>query len=155
DVERGRRNLANLAQRLGLDALAQLVSPLGRFLPRCPAPDMALNNLERFFSHPAAPGLLPALLDSHKRTLEVLLQLFATSQTSSALLAQAPDCLEMLRVPLRRSPGPDELRDQLQGEVDAAGEDSSVLRAFRRFRQRHMLRIGANDIIRDRPLEEV
>src|SRR5262249_40251673 len=44
---------------------------------------------------------------------------------------------------------------QLQGEVDAAYEDSAVLRAFRRFRQRQVLRIGTNDIIRDRPLEEV
>jgi glutamate-ammonia-ligase adenylyltransferase len=39
--------------------------------------------------------------------------------------------------------------------VDAAFEDSSVLRAFRRYRQRQTLRIGTNDIIRDRPLEEV
>ena len=31
----------------------------------------------------------------------------------------------------------------------------AVLRAFRRFRHRHTLRIGINDIIRDRPLEEV
>ena len=30
-----------------------------------------------------------------------------------------------------------------------------MLRAFRRFRQRQLLRIGTNDIIRDRPLEEV
>ncbi len=30
-----------------------------------------------------------------------------------------------------------------------------MLRAFRRFRQRQVLRIGTNDIIRDRPLEEI
>ena len=47
------------------------------------------------------------------------------------------------------------MQDQLQAEVDAAFEDSAVLRAFRRFRQRQMLRIGTNDIIRDRPLEEI
>ena len=45
--------------------------------------------------------------------------------------------------------------EQLQAEVDAAYEDSAVLRAFRRFRQRQLLRIGTNDIIRDRPLEEI
>src|SRR5437588_6693056 len=61
----------------------------------------------------------------------------------------------MLRVPLRRSPGQGELREQLQAEVAAAFEDSAVLRAFRRFRQRQTLRIGTNDIIRDRPLEEI
>ncbi len=61
----------------------------------------------------------------------------------------------MLRVPLRRSPSPAEMQAQLQAEVDAAYEDSAVLRVFRRFRQRQLLRIGANDVIRDRPLEEI
>jgi glutamate-ammonia-ligase adenylyltransferase len=155
DAERGQRNLANLAERLGLDALAQISSPLARFLPRCPDPDMALNNLERFFAHPTAPSLVGSLLDNRARTLEILLQLFSTSQMFSDLLGQFPDYLDMLRVPLRRSPSSAELREQLQAEVDSCGEDSSVLRAFRRFRQRQLLRIGANDIIRDRPLEEI
>ncbi len=61
----------------------------------------------------------------------------------------------MVRVPLRSSPNRAELQAQLQAEVDAAFEDSAAFRAFRRYRQRQMLRIGANDIIRDRPLEEV
>src|SRR5262245_30088340 len=155
DPERGWRNLGHLAQRVGLDGLRELSTPLGRLLPRCPDPDMALNNLERFLAHPAAPPLLPALLDHRARTLEVLLQLFGTSQTFSDLLAVHPDYLDMLRVPLRRSPSPAELREQLQADVDAAFEDSAVLRAFRRFRQRQLLRIGTNDVIRDRPLEEV
>jgi glutamate-ammonia-ligase adenylyltransferase len=43
----------------------------------------------------------------------------------------------------------------LQAEVDAAQEDANVLKAFRKFRQKHVLRIGTNDIIRDRPLEEI
>src|SRR5262249_56050169 len=66
-----------------------------------------------------------------------------------------PDYLDMLQVPLRRSPSKQELQDQLQAEVDAAFENSAVLRAFRRYRQRQTLRIGTNDIIRDRPLEEI
>src|SRR3989442_3392386 len=61
----------------------------------------------------------------------------------------------MLRVPLRRSPSQAELQAQLQAEVDAAFEDSAVLRVFRRFRQRQTLRIGTNDVIRDRSLEEI
>src|SRR5205085_8102584 len=44
---------------------------------------------------------------------------------------------------------------QLEEAVNGAGDDAAVLRAFRRFRQRQVLRIGVNDIIRDRPLEEV
>jgi glutamate-ammonia-ligase adenylyltransferase len=98
---------------------------------------------------------VPTLLDNRARSLEIVLQLFATSQMFSDLLVQFPDYLDMLRVPLRRSPSPAELRAALQAEVDGSFEDTAVLRAFSRFRQRQMLRIGTNDIIRDRPLEEI
>jgi glutamate-ammonia-ligase adenylyltransferase len=155
DPERGWRNLTGLADSLSLDGLRELCTPLGRLLPRCPDPDMALNNLERFLSNPAAVAQLPILLENRARLLEILLHLFSTSQTFSDLLSLHSDYLDMLRVPLRRSPSKDELQEQLQAEVDAAFEDSAVLRAFRRFRQRQMLRIGTNDIIRDRPLDEI
>jgi glutamate-ammonia-ligase adenylyltransferase len=155
DRERGWRNLTHLADALRLDALGELCTPLGRLLPRCPDPDMALNSLERFLANPAGAERLPALLDGRARSLEILLQLFSTSQYFSDLLVAHPDYLDMLRVPLRRSPSPKELQDQLQTAVDAAFEDSAVLQAFRRFKQRHILRIGTNDIIRDRPLEEI
>jgi glutamate-ammonia-ligase adenylyltransferase len=155
DLERGGHNLARLAEAVGLDALRELTQPLARFLPRCPAPDMALNSLERFLANPAAQQQLPNLLEGRARTLEIMVQLFSTSQFFSDLLIANPDYLPMLRVPLRRSPSREELQKQLQADVDAAFEDSAVLRAFRRFRQRQILRIGTNDIIRDRPLEEV
>jgi [glutamine synthetase] adenylyltransferase / [glutamine synthetase]-adenylyl-L-tyrosine phosphorylase len=148
-------NMRGLAAALGLEAFRDLCHPLGRILPRCPDPDMSLNNLERFLTNPAAQAQLPLLLESRQRTLETLLQLFSTSQFFSDLLVTNPDYIDMLRVPLRSSPNRAELQDHLQAEVDAAFEDSTVLRAFRRFRQRQMLRIGTNDIIRDRPLEEV
>src|SRR5262245_56343320 len=155
DAERGWRNLTYLANSLPSDAFRELGGPLGRLLPRCPDPDMSLNNLERFLANPSARERIPQLLESRARTLEILLQLFSTSQSFSDLLVANPDYVDMLRVPLRRSPGPDELRSLLQAEVEAAFEDSSVLRAFRRFRQRQVLRIGTNDIIRDRSLEEI
>jgi glutamate-ammonia-ligase adenylyltransferase len=155
DAERGWHNLTHLARAVGLDGLRDLCQPLARLLPRCPDPDMALNNLERFLAHPAGAPQLPALLDGRTRLLDTLLQLLSTSQYFSDLLGAHPDYLDMLRVPLRRSPSQDELQQQLQADVDAAFEDSAVLRAFRRFRQRQVLRIGTNDIIRDRPLEEI
>lgn len=155
DCERGWFNLRHLADAVSLDALRELAGPLGRCLPRCPDPDMALNNLERFLAHPAGAKQLPALVEPRSRTLETLLQLFSTSQYCSDLLATNPDYIDMLRIPLRRSPSQKELQEQLQSEVDSAFEDSAVLMAFRRFRQRQLLRIGTNDIIRDRPLEEI
>ena len=155
DFEGGQRNLQHLAGIVGVEALGELCHPLGRILPRCPDADMALNNLERYLANPGGAGQLPVLLESRAKTLETLLQLFSTSQFFSDLLIANPDFLDMVRLPLRDSPSRGELLAQLQGDVDAAYEDSAVLRAFRRFRQRHMVRIGTNDIIRDRPLEEV
>jgi len=155
DIERGHGNLLHLCQAIGVDRLAELGHPLGRLLPRCADPDMSLNNLERFLANPAGAEQLPALLESRARTLETLLQLFSASQFFSDLFINFPDYLDTLRIPLRSSPSRAEMLAQLQGEVDAAHEDSAVLRAFRRFRQRQLLRIGTNDIMRDRPLEEI
>jgi glutamate-ammonia-ligase adenylyltransferase len=155
DLERGHINLKHMADTLGVDAFAELCHPLERLLPRSADPDMALNNLERFFSNPAGAERLGLLLEGRARTLETMLQLFSTSQFFSDLLVSNPDYLEMLRIPLRSSPSRAEMLAQLQNDVDAAFEDSALLRAFRRFRQMQMLRIGTNDIIRDRPLEEI
>jgi glutamate-ammonia-ligase adenylyltransferase len=155
DLERGWHNLTDLAQAVGVDGLAELTPALNRLLPRCPDPDRALTSFERFLANPAGAALLPALLEARARPLEKLLQLLSASQFFSDLLVANPDYLDMLRVPLRRSPSPKELQDQLQAEVDVAFEDSAMLRAFRRYRQRQTLRIGTNDVIRDRPLEEI
>ncbi len=155
NFERGRSNLAQIAEAIGIDALGELCHPLARLLPRCADPDMALNNLERFLASPGSAMQLPTLLETRARTLETLLQLFSTSQFFSDLLALNPDYLDMLRIPLRSSPSRAEMLAHLQEEIDAAGDDGAVLRALRRFRQRQVLRIGTNDIIRDRPLEEI
>src|SRR4051794_38098496 len=155
DLDGGQQNLVHIGTAIGVEALRELCHPLGRLLPRCPDPDMAVNGLERFLANPPGAAQLPALLENRARSLETFLQLLSTSQFFCDLLVANPDFLDMLRVPLRRSPSQAELQAQLQGEVDAAFEDSAVLRAFRRYRQRQVLRIGTNDIIRDRPLEEI
>jgi [glutamine synthetase] adenylyltransferase / [glutamine synthetase]-adenylyl-L-tyrosine phosphorylase len=155
DLDRGYRNLEHLGRSLTLESLRDLCVSLQRLLPRCPDPDMALNNLERFLANPLGALKLPTLLEYRARTLEILLQLFSVSHFFSDLLSLNPDFLDMLKIPLRRSPSPAELRALLQADVDAAGDDEALLRAFRRFRQRQNLRIGTNDIIRDRPLEEI
>src|SRR4051794_39810573 len=59
DAERGRRNLTALRSHLATDAFGELVSSLSRLLPRAADPDMALNNLERLLTQPAARSQLP------------------------------------------------------------------------------------------------
>ncbi|AWM42012.1 Glutamate-ammonia-ligase adenylyltransferase [Gemmata obscuriglobus] len=154
DTDRGRRNLASLASHLG-ERAAALFPPLGRLLPRAPDPDMALNNLERLFARSEAQSHLPALLENRARELDATLLLLATSQFFADALAAYPEFLSTVFHVPRRNPTTAELTAQLRAEIEAAGDDPGVLRAFRRFRDRHTLRIGIGDVIRDRPLEEI
>jgi len=155
DPDRGRRNWIALAGHLGPAAWAEVSPLLARLLPRAADPDMALNNLERLLAQAAARQQLPLLLESRQRGLDAVLQLLATSQFFADTLTLYPEFLETVCNPHRRTPSTGELTAQLQAEVEAAGDDAAVLRAFRRFRNRHLLRIGINDVIRDRPLEEI
>ncbi|MBY0455913.1 MAG: bifunctional [glutamate--ammonia ligase]-adenylyl-L-tyrosine phosphorylase/[glutamate--ammonia-ligase] adenylyltransferase, partial [Gemmataceae bacterium] len=154
DADRGRRNLNSLATHLGGQA-HDLFGPIARLLPRAADPDMALNNLERLLAKPDARAHLPQLLDHRARELDATLQLLATSQFFADTLACYPEFLQTVFHIPRRNPTTAELIAQLKSEVDAAADDSGVLRAFRRFRDRHTLRIGIGDVIRDRPLEEI
>ena len=155
DPDRGRRNLTALAGHLDQATYADLASVLGRLLPRMPDPDMALNNLERLLAHPASRQQLPLLLESRNRGLEATLLLLSTSQFFADTLVAYPQFLESVRTSPRRNPSTAELTDELHAEVAGCPDDAAVLGAFRRFRHRHALRIGINDVIRDRPLEEV
>ena len=155
DPVRGRRNLDALAAHLGPDAFAALAPVLARLLPKSADPDMALNNLDRLLAQPAARDQLPALLDQRGRGLDAVLQLLAVSQFFADALAAYPDALEAVRTPPRRSPSTAELTQQLRADVDAAFDDGGVPQAFRRFRHLQHLRVGVNDVLRDRPLEEV
>ncbi|HEV3385017.1 MAG TPA: bifunctional [glutamate--ammonia ligase]-adenylyl-L-tyrosine phosphorylase/[glutamate--ammonia-ligase] adenylyltransferase, partial [Gemmata sp.] len=155
DPDRGQRNLTALAKHLGVTSFSNLCPILLRLLPRTADPDMALNNLERLLAQHAARQQLPQLLESRQRGLDSVLQLLATSQFFADTLVTYPEFLESVRNPSRRNPSTAELTEQLRLEVDAASDDPAVLRAFRRFRNRHTLRIGINDVIRDRSLEEV
>ena len=153
DPVRGQRNLDALAGHLG-GAFADLSPHLFRLLPRTADPDMALNNLERLFAGPAKEQL-PGLLESKAKGLEAVLKLLAVSQFFADTLVTYPDAVELIRTPPKRNPSTDELTAQLRTDVEAAFDDGGVLRALRRFRQLQMLRVGVNDIIRDRPLEEI
>ncbi len=151
DPDRAARNVAALAAHLGADP----AGPLATLLPRVADPDMALNNLERLFATPAARHHWGTLLADDGRGLEHLLHLLATSQFFADTLLAYPEAVPTVVAPPRRTPATAELTAELFSEVEAATDDAHVLRAFRRFRQLHTLRIGVNDIILDRPLEEV
>ncbi len=155
DPARGRRNLDALARHLGPDRFAALAPALSRLLPATAAPDLALNSLDRLLAQPTAAAHLPTLLAADARGLAALLHLLAASQFFADTLTAYPDALPATLQPPAANPSTAVLTAKLRAEVDAAGDDPGVLKAFRRFRQVEMLRVGVNDILRDRPLEEV
>jgi [glutamine synthetase] adenylyltransferase / [glutamine synthetase]-adenylyl-L-tyrosine phosphorylase len=155
DPEQGRRNVDALSATLSAERFNDLLPPLRRLLSRSADPDLALNNLERLLATPHGQAHLPELLANTARGLDAILQLLAVSQFFADTLVTYPEALAVIRRPLRRNPSTDELTAELKTEVDAAFDDAGVLRAFRRFRYLQMLRIGVNDVIRDRTLEEI
>ena len=155
DPERGRRNLTALSQHLGPEQWSQLCSHLRHILPRCPDADLALNHLERLLSRPAVRARWPFFREGRSQALEILMQLLSVSQFFADTLAQYPELLETLHHPPRVGPTTAELIAELQREIRPAPDDAAVLRCLRRFRQRHLLRIGVNDIIRQHSLEEI
>lgn len=155
DRVRGWHNWRQLSERVGTDWLPALIEALNAYLPGCADADMALNNLERFLAAAGIEPHRPQLLDPHLGLLDVLIQLFSTSQYLSDLLITDPGLVPMLLVPLRQSPTRAELLAELSAALAQGSEDAATLRALRSFRQRHLLRIGTNDVVRNRTLEEV
>ena len=154
DAPRARRNLAALAGHAG-PLYPALAEALGRALAASPDADLALNNLERLLGQPAATLRLPALLDARGRGLDSLVQLLGVSQFFADTLTAYPEAFDLVRAPPMLSASTAELTARLRADVDGAFDDAAVLRAFRRFRHLQMLRIGANDVLRGRPLEEI
>ncbi len=155
DAARGQRNLDALNAAVGGERFAELLPHLTRLLARSPDADLALSHAERVIGTPHGAAQLPALLANSARGLDGLLQLLAVSQFFADTFVTYPEAFELLRAAPRRNPSTDELTAELKAITDACPDDASTLLAFRRFRQLHMLRIGANDILRDRALEEV
>lgn len=155
DHERAISNLLAIERRASALPLPALLEALSAYLPGSADPDMALNNLERFLGTDIGLEALPRLLDAGTGLLDILLQLFSTSQFLSDLLIAEPALLPMLEFPLRASPTRSELLLELNSAVQATHDDAGLLKVLRDFRHRHLLRIGTNDIVRDRPLEEI
>ena len=154
DAERAKRNCEALIAQVG-EHWPPVEAVLRRELPRTADADMAFNNLERLLAVPAALAQLPVLLETRGRGLEATLQLLATSQFFADTLVLYPEALDIVRAAPRRNPSTEELTGVLRADIDAAYDDTAVLRAFRRYRQLQTLRVGVNDILRDRPLEEI
>jgi len=148
DPERAEANLSQiLSQGMTPDLADTLSQQLQAALPLLADPDMALNNLERYFAAARSPLSLAAFFEREPAALGSLLQIFAASQYLSDILVRDPESYDYLHVsqgePLTR----EELVDEISYEVSALRHDHEVLNALRRFKQRQMLRIAYGDFV--------
>ena len=104
DFRRAHAALVSIASAgVTLDLLALICEQLGQTLARCPDPDMALNNLDRFVAQARNPLSMGTLFERDATALPSLVQIFSTSQHFSDLLIADPEGFDLLR--LTGSPG--------------------------------------------------
>ncbi len=155
EPQRGARDLCDLAARgIAPAAIEALLHGLDRLLPQCPDPDMVLTNLDRFVAAARDPEACVAALNRSPRATEALLQLFGTSQYFSELIIRDPDVIGWLRAGGMHYDR-DTLFEQLWSALLLDRDETAQRLTIRRFRQRQMLRIGYNDIVRGLPVEVI
>lgn len=156
DVERGYENLISL--RMG-PVKGNLTERSRRILEKItplmlqevfesPDPDMALTNLERFFTVIATRQSYYALLAENRETIRLLVSLFGMSEFLSKILITHPELLDSL---VSRSHASSiKSRISMLAELDTLLEQSDYfedhLDILRRYRNEEFLRIGLNDI---------
>lgn len=121
-------------------------------------PDMALNNWQRFVEVlPDPAGHYTALLHQPRR-IEVLLGVLATSQFLADTLVRHAELMEWAtdQDVLNRDFDVAALRADLAQALAAAGaRHEDHLAAIRRFRRRHLLRIGVRDLFLKLPVRRI
>lgn len=148
NVNRGHSNLVAIAQSgLTLDLMQVIVQQLIEDLPRLSDPDMALNNLDRFFASSRNPLSLGALFERDPNSLPTLLQILSTSQHLSDLLIRDPESFDVLRITAGRPVDRDVLVREICSDVAAAADERDVMSIIRRHKRRETLRIAYGDIV--------
>ncbi len=158
DPARAGANLEKLLERrVPVDLFEVVLGQMDRELPQLSDPDMALNNLERFFSASRSPLSLASLFERDPKAIPILLRIFSTSQYLSDLLVRDPAAWDGLRLTAGQPVSRDVLVDELtslMATVDP-GDREQAMRLLRRFKHREILRIAFGDIVAWQSLETV
>jgi [glutamine synthetase] adenylyltransferase / [glutamine synthetase]-adenylyl-L-tyrosine phosphorylase len=157
---------AGFADPTGALANLHLLSPtpreaalLGPALPRllralqeAPDPDMALNNLERYAAA-CDRSVLYRTLAAHPGAALLLARVGGSSQFLADTLRRRPPTLAwLLEGRTMRQWLADDLGAALAADLVPFSSLDSRLNVIRRFRDRHLLRIGARDLLGDADL---
>src|SRR5206468_12926638 len=135
------------------ELLAPTVPRLLAALEAAPDPDMALNNLER---HAAVVdrSVLYATLAQHLGALPLLVRVLGSSQFLADALRRRPQALAWLLEPrTMRVWLPEDLAADLAQALGPFETREARMKGLRRFKYRHLLRIGARDLLGDADLD--
>ncbi|MBI3630023.1 MAG: glutamate-ammonia-ligase adenylyltransferase, partial [Candidatus Rokubacteria bacterium] len=151
-----RAALANLHGLTPTPRDAELLAPA---LPRLLAvlrdaadPDMALNNLERYAAA-VDRAVLFRTLAVHPGAAALLVTVFGASQFLADTLRRHPASLAwLLEGRTMRQWLADDLAAALADSLAPFARPEARLNAIRRFKYRHLLRIGARDLLGDADL---
>ena len=156
DMQRGQTNLLAMATAgITLDLLAVMCGQLETRLPKLSDPDMALNNLARFFVAARNPLALGSLFERDPDALPILVQIFSTSQHLSDLLVADPESYDLLRMTEGQPVSREALVGDIVAELMEVHDERIAMASLRRFKRRESLRIAYGDIVRELPLEVV
>jgi glutamate-ammonia-ligase adenylyltransferase len=148
DRQRAHQNLVDLARSgVTIDLLTIVCRQLSQSLASVSDPDMALNNLDRFFSASRSPLSLASLFERDPEAMPTLLQIFSTSQYLSDLLIRDPESFDLLRLTEGQPVSREVLVDEICNECAQMADDRAVAAALRRYKRRETLRIAYGDII--------
>jgi [glutamine synthetase] adenylyltransferase / [glutamine synthetase]-adenylyl-L-tyrosine phosphorylase len=156
DLRRAHAAILGMAKAgVTLDLLAEICDQLDQVLARCPDPDMAMNNLDRFVARARNPLSIGTLFERDATALPTLIQIFSTSQHYSDLLIADPEGLDLLRLTEGSPVARQMLVEDLVAEISALEHEQTVMHSLRRFKRRETLRIMYGDIIREQSLQTV
>jgi glutamate-ammonia-ligase adenylyltransferase len=153
DTARAARNIAALTPApRDAELLAVAWPRLLAELAAAPDPDMALNNLERLAEIVDRPTLFSTLA-THPGAAHLLARLGGSSQFLADVLRRWPSTFAWLLEPrTMRQWLPEELADDLEQSAGRRTTREGRMNAIRRFKSRHLLRIGVRDLLGDADL---
>jgi glutamate-ammonia-ligase adenylyltransferase len=148
-------NLTKLAGLVPLDLLGIILEQFADAAPQLADPDMALNNLERFFLAARSPLSVAALFERDPVALPNLLLILNSSQHLSDQLCVDPESYELLRLTEGRPVAREMLIEELLADIRRLENEEDVLAALRRFKRRETLRIAYGDLVLGVPVAQI
>jgi glutamate-ammonia-ligase adenylyltransferase len=148
-------DLTKLASLVPLDLLSILLDQFADAAPQLADPDMALNNLERFFLASRSPLAMAALFERDPVALPNLLLILNSSQHLSDQLCADPESFELLRLTEGRPVARELLIEELLTDIRRLENEEDVLAALRRFKRRETLRIAYGDLVLGVPVAQI